>query len=612
VQPLTPSRRQAALALAVFVLAWAWLSLRPSAPLHEDTSRDLAFARDVVDGAIWHRHGAWSSLAALQQGSGWIDFLAVWQLAGIGIVGIERLLTVLLAATVAIAYLGFSRLLPSRAEARVVERAALTGALVLLASLPFVCEMPILWQPILVPPLVVLAHVSMWRLLRSGELVDAIALAIWCALACDLHIVVATLVLVALSAIVLASKRPVIATLVSIAIGLATVALCSVEALVSNVEILRERGVLVPVLAAPCLAVIVGALARRRFARLDWEARLRIWLGVELAMVALMLIAAWIWSRSSSVVSPQPPGRYVLPFVPAIALAAALASSWAASARSAAVSLGLALALVLASLGTLRPKSKRNLPTYPAWRVAEFAPVADAIVERGATWTDLAVRLSGPNYLQVLGHLSSIVDPGGDDPPRADAGLLVLALEPTDARELADELPAERVTIIELDDLTALLIDTPARTDRRGAQLCRDGQACEDVILAATRRTSQAQPTAWVDRDPAATWLRSEGEPREIQWKIPVSAGAPTVLLLTTLLPEHCAWFFVATDGFQPSTPLPSQVLELPPDTEGSVLITRRLDPGQHACHENAVMPPPIVETLPEWTRLRELLTPPR
>jgi hypothetical protein len=612
------TRRQYALALAVFVLAWVWLSLRPSAPLQEDTSRDLAFARDLVDGAVLHRHGAWASFAALQHGSGWVDFLAACQLAGLGIVGIERVLTVLLAASVAVAYLGFSAALPSRADDRVVERAALCGALVLLASLPFVCEMPILWPAMLLPAVVVLAHLSLWRLLRDGKLVDALALAILCALTCDLQLIGAVLVLLALAAVVLASERPFLATALSIALGVATAVLCSAEALATNVEILRERGWLVSALAVPCVFVIAGALARRRFVKLDWEARLRLALGVELMMLALMLVAALVLSRSTSDVFAQPTGRYLLPFMPAVALAAALASSWARSPRSAALSLGFALVLVSASLGQLRPKPERVLPIYPEWRVAEFAPVAAALVERDSTWTDLALRLSGPSHAVVLGYLSSIVEPGSAEPARPDAGLLLLALAPADALDLADELPAERVTTIELDDLHAMLIDTPARTDRRGAQLCRDGQACQDVVLAATRRTYQAQPSAWVGVEQAGTWLRApsaggwqEGEPREIQWKFPVAAGAPVVLMLTSVLPEHCAWFFVATDGFPSSTSLPSHVLELPAHAQGTVLISRRLAPEQHACREHNELPPAIIETAPEWTRLRELLAPP-
>jgi hypothetical protein len=300
-------------------------------------------------------------------------------------------------------------------------------------------------------------------------------------------------------------------------------------------------------------------------------------------------------------------GRYLLPFVPAVALAAALASSSTRSSRSTLLSLGLALVLVLASFGTLRPKPERTLPIYPEWRIAEFAPVAAVIAERGHTWTELAMRLQGPSYEPVLGYLSSVLEPGSAEPARADAGLLLLGVEPDDARTLADELPAARVASIELGDLQALLIETPARTDRRGAQLCRDGQACQDVVLAVTRRTYQAQANAWVGAEPAGYWL---GEQREIQWRIPVSAGAPEILMLTSVLPEHCAWFFVASEGFTSSTALPSHLLELPADAEGALLISRRIS-DEHACREHGVLPPAIIETDPTWIRLRELLAPP-
>jgi hypothetical protein len=249
------------------------------------------------------------------------------------------------------------------------------------------------------------------------------------------------------------------------------------------------------------------------------------------------------------------------------------------------------------------------LPIYPEWRIAEFAPVAAVIAERGWTWTELAMRLQGPSSALVLGHLSSVVEPGSAEPERADAGLLLLALEPDDARALADEVPVDRVTTVEIDEMQAMLIDTPARTDRRGAQLCRYGQACEDVVLAITRRTYQAQASAWVGLEPAAQWLG--GEPREIQWRIPVAAGAPEILMLSSVLPEHCAWFFVASEGFESSTTLPSHLLELSADAEGSVLVSRRLDPDEHACSEHGVLPPAIIETDPKWVRLRELLAPP-
>jgi hypothetical protein len=40
--------------------------------------------------------------------------------------------------------------------------------------------------------------------------------------------------------------------------------------------------------------------------------------------------------------------------------------------------------------------------------------------------------------------------------------------------------------------------------------------------------------------------------------------GAPEILMLSSVLPERCAWFFGASEGFLSSTSPPSHLLELP------------------------------------------------
>src|SRR5690554_2268947 len=160
--------------LVVFALAWVWLSLRSETPLHPDSSRDLAFARDLVDGAELHLQGASASFASLEQGTAWIDLLALRSRLGIGLVGLDRVMTTLLAGSVAAAHLGIVRLLAAIGageEQRSIARlGALAGAIVLLASLPAVCEIPTLWQPLLLPVPIVLLHLALWRVLDRGEL----------------------------------------------------------------------------------------------------------------------------------------------------------------------------------------------------------------------------------------------------------------------------------------------------------------------------------------------------------------------------------------------------------------------------------------------------------
>ncbi|PRP95077.1 hypothetical protein ENSA7_73910 [Enhygromyxa salina] len=596
----------------MFVVTWLWLWVRPSSPLQEDTSRDLAFARELVDGTQLHLHGAWASFAALHQGTTWIDFLALCQLAGLGISGIEIVLTTLLAATVAVAYLGFARLLPDRADPLVRALAPVVGAVTVLAALPMTCEMPLLWQPILLPVPIVLAHLCLWRLLRDGALIDALALAVLCSFALDVHVVSLGLAMLAVVAVPLASDRPWLATPASLALALATLALCSPAAITGNFGILREQGWLVPISVVLAAAALVGALVRGRFAALGWEARLRVALGGEL-MVMASIIAA-----SLHPATPALTGRYLLPFVPAVGFAVGLAASRTNSRVSLLGSTALALVLVVASRSWLRPDNARALPIYPAWRVDEFEPVAELLRERGLTWTELAGRLQGPSHAMVLSHLSSLVDPGSPDPAHAESGLVLVALDGEQAEQVLDELPRdpELVTTLELDDeLHAVLLQTSARADRLGVELCRDGRDCTAVSIATDSRTHQAHPNTWVGRAPGHQWLTADGraQPEQLLWRFPISPGPRAVLLLSTTLSEPCAWSFVAAEGFEPSTPLPSPLLQLDEDDSGFVLVSRRLvddHDDQSACGEHGLFPPSIIETAPEWVRLRELLTP--
>lgn len=617
-QMTAADRRRALTVTAVFVVTWLWLWLRPSSPLQEDTSRDLAFARELVDGTHLHLHGAWASFVSLHQGTTWIDFLALCQLGGLGITGIENLLTTLLAATVAVAYLGFARLLPWHAgpvlgsgpDPATREIAPIVGAITLLAALPLACEMPLLWQPILLPVPIVLAHLCLWRLLRDGELIDALALAVCCGFALDVHVVSVALLVLVLVAIPLASKRAWLATPAALAAGLGTLALCSPGALVANVGILREQGWLVWACVVLGVALLAGALLRRRFAVLDWEARLRVALGGELMVMAAVIAA------SLHPATPALTGRYLLPFVPAVALALGLAASWAGSRRSLLGSTALSLGLLLTSLSWLRPDSPRSLPIYPAWRVAEFEPVAELLRERELSWTELSGRLQAPSYALLLSHLSSLVDPGAADPPHAKTGLLLVALDRDQAEQVLAELPQDPqlVTMLEIGELRALLLQTSARADRLGVELCRDGQDCMPVEFASDSRVHQAHPKLSIEGAPAQQWLTADGRepPDQLLWRFPITAGPRAQLLLSSTLLEPCAWMFVEAEGFEPSSALPTAVLELDPEASGSLLVARTLttDTDQPGCREHGLLPPSIIETAPEWVRLRELLTP--
>lgn len=615
---LASPRRDALLVGLAFTCAWLWLSLHPDAPLHEDTSRDLAFARELADATQHHAHGAWANFAALEQGTSFIDLLALCRLAGLGFVGIDRVMTTVLAASVAVAMWGFMQVLrgcddAAKVERGAVERGAVAGAIVLLAALPVVAELPVLWQPGLLPLPLVLAHLALWRILRDGSTLDALALAIFTALALDVHIVSVVFVPLVALALGLASRRPVGASLLAALLGVGVLALSSWDALLDNVARLDAHGWLLALLASLLLAWLLGLRLRDRFAALAWSRRIRLALLVEAGLLLALLLA--------SLLDTTPPlaGRYLAPFAPGLALAFGMTLT--RTRRAAGQPAGLALALALLGLATfsLRSSRDRSLPLAPAWTLVEFEPVGALLHARGMTWTQLVAQLQGPRTPMMLGMLAAVVEPGSASPTAPEQGLLVLALRSDQRERVRDELPGDAVWLDITDDLRVLVVETSARANRLDAELCRQGHECIPVVLALGDRIAQAHLTAWIDvgpadersrHRPAIDWLREVGEPDEIQWRIPIRRGAAAHLLLPAHQPEHCAWHFVDVEGFEPAAELPLQELMLDADQAGSVLIARRLDPRDDRCAEHSLLPPAIIELSPAWTQLRALLQP--
>lgn len=591
--------------LAVFVLAWLWLSLRGEPPLNPDSSRDLAFARDLVDGVELHLHGAWASFAALQQGTAWIDLLALCRRLGLGVVGIQRVITTLLAIAVAATHHGVAQQVSAAGPivgSRLIARAGpIVGAMALLASLPATCEMPLWWQPLLLPVPVVFAHLALWRLLDRGELIDAVALAILCGLAFDVHVVAIVLLAVLAFAVPLAARRPGVATPAAAAAALGVLLLSSSSALSGNFGRARELGWLVPGAALVVALVVAGLLLRSRLARLSLRRRLELAVAIEALLVAAVVLAA----RHPS--TPELAGRYLLPFGPGLVLAVALVISHGGGTRNRALIVGgLAAVLLATSTSSLRAIQQRSFPRVPAYSQRELETIAEALGDH--TWAELVVRLQGPAHDVVLGGLSAWVDPG-EPPEQVDAGLLLVAFTPSVVDELRRELP-ESTRVVALADADALLIETPARLDRATVSVCSEDQTCEPVLLAVDRRVHQAHPKAWIAGRSASEWLRerSDGPVRWVSWRFAVRPGPAAVLALPPYHAPHCAWQVIASEGFELSG-LPATSIELPAEAEGSLTIARDLHEDDPDCAgERLEFPPAPIELEPSWTRLRAAL----
>ncbi|HVH98757.1 MAG TPA: hypothetical protein VM869_08605 [Enhygromyxa sp.] len=576
------------------MFAWLWLSLRAEPPLHADTSRDLAFARDLVDGAELHLHGAWASFGRLVQGTAWIDLLALCQRLGLGIVGIDRTLTSLLAAAVAVTHFAIARLLaiaePSDpTHARV---GALAGAGALLATVPATIEMPIWWQPTLLPIVVALAHVALWRLLDRGELLDGLALGILSALALDIHVVSVIWFALPLVAVPLAAKRPIVTTCASAAALLGYLWLCSPAALSSNLATAREQGWVIPGLLVVVALIGAGLSLRSRFAALSLRRRLELAVAIEAMLIAVVVVASLLPS------TPPLMGRYLLPFGPGVALAIALLGR--GSRRRTLSMVGVAALLLLGSIPSLRSHSKRELPLIPQYAQRELEVIGRELANH--TWTELVVRLQGPERARILGGLASRIDPGDPTAAAPEAGLLLLALPLSEVAALRPELPASTRTV-ELPDATVLLIETPGRLDRAAVSACTEAGECEVVTLAVVRRVQQAHPKTWVGAQTVDDWVR-ERDGQHPSWRYVVRSGPAAVLTLPPEPSPRCPWQFVASEGFELDG-LPSATIELPPDTAGSLTIARNHDGDDRACAAPSELPPAPIELDPSWTGLR-------
>lgn len=592
-------------ALFLFAFAWLWLSLRAESPLHDDSSRDFAFARDLADGVELHLRGASTSFAGLEQGALWIDLLALCRRLGLGILGVDRVLTTLLAGSVAAVHYGVAELVraagPAPSERLIARAGPLAGALAWLASLPVACQMPVLWQPLLLPVLVVLAHLALWRVLERGELLDALAAGILCALAFDVH-VVAIVLLAALALVVpLGARRPGIATPASLAAALGLMWLSSSVALTDNLEQARAHGWVTPGLAMVGLLILAGLLLRSRFAALSLRRRLELAVAVEALLVAAVVLASWLPS------TPALAGRYLLPFCPGLALAVALVIGRGGGTRTRAlVVTGLAALLLVAATPSMQSRNPRSLPLLPEYTQREFEAIADAL--DGHTWNQLIGRLQGPDHDLVLSGLSAELDPG-EPISAADTGILLISVDPNAVEPLLTELPSA-TRIVAISNASALLIETPARLDRTAVSLCAEDGECTPVTLYIDRRVHQAYPAAWRFGRPASEWLgeRSDGPVRWVSWRFPVRPGPAATLVLPPIYAPHCAWQIVASEGFELAA-LPTSAIELPPEVSGSLTIARVLDEDHLGCkRERLEFPPAPIELEPGWTRLRALL----
>lgn len=422
VRRLKGAEARTTLAVAAVSAAWLWLRFLP-APLHRDTVRDLLLARDLTDGRLLHLSGAWTSFGQLHQGVLWLDVLGMARELGLGPPAVHYLALVSIVAAALVV------LLVARRHLHLSRPLAAAAAVAFALLVRFATELPILWNPTLLPlPLALLLLLTVASVERT-RLLDAAFAGVLLAACIDLHVV--AFGLAGLLAFVFAAMapRPWRTVAVAGAACFGAMLLDSPVATIADVLFFLTKEPVLVGLAG--IVPIAGWALRGRMRALSALGRSRAVILVWFGLFAAILVLSILPGPGHRNILYQP--RYLIPFLPGGIL-------------------GLALGLDLA-IGRLAPAGLRSLA---GWAVAGLllaltmrpASVASAqAVKRGVRLADLprieaTVRHHGLHAQDLLRHLYAVrrgmlvgalatVDPAPWTPPAPNGpDLLVLRVPP--------------------------------------------------------------------------------------------------------------------------------------------------------------------------------------
>jgi hypothetical protein len=619
--PGRPLVRAIAVASAVMVVSLAFLSLLPPTPLHGDSARDLLLARDLAEGTAIHGAGAQAAFAQHLQGTSWIDLLALGRRLGLGVTGLQWLAYSTQALALALGVCGLARLLDRRPD----DPGLLAGAALLLPLLPLLSEAPILWQPLLLPLPLMLAHLALWRLVVDGRALDAALLGLFVAWSIDVHIVAIVLVAPAALAIALASRRPGFAMLGAGLAGAGLLGWSSPTMLTHNLGLAQAHGHLVWAGAGVAIAGVVGLALRRRFAPLAGSRRL------QAVAIAELLALIGLLGASTLPSTPDLSPRYLLPFAPVLLLLVGLRLDPARPIAGRRVRAGAAaLAALLIGAHSLPSPPRSELPTRPSWTFIELERLATATAAHGYPWTALVERLQGPTREAVLGGLAALEQEPAAVATPTDEDLIFIGVPAAALAELDAVLEPGRVLArIDNSGGVGLLIRLPARVVRReprvrwtgadaGPELDPSGSGWREVGLTppadrAHLYFARAYPAAY---ELDGRRIRVDPRAGQIHWRLRFAAGpARVVSTIPGDPPSACAWRITRVEldsGGELGSP-PAFSVTLPPDRPGWIELGRTLlaDDGVERCalvQDDGVLPPGTLETAPEQARLRALL----
>jgi hypothetical protein len=439
-------------ALAAFAASFLVLRLDfGPAPLSEDTARDVAIARDCADAGICAMAGPPASFGNLTQGALWIHALEASFASGIGLRG---------AQTFAFALCAAAGVLVAFVPRRIFGSGAGPAAWALfLAATAWSLELPLLWNPILLPLPLAVFHVALLGLATTRGTLPAAAAGAALALATDAHVACVGMLPFLVGAVLALASRPVLASLGAVGALAATSVASSPDAIVRDAP--RIASAWVPAAAVTIVAVVVGCLIRRRAQAADPRVRARAVLVAVSLYFTVGVVAASL--ATGHVLAP----RYVAPVVPALALLIATVAvgratrspSWRAAA-------GNAAALLLLGLAALEARP----PSRTGWTVLDCEPLARSLASRGWSFGDLYGHLRGPEAQRLLAALGPYLPPPDGGPHRPVEDDLLLLKVPQAA---VQRLHAERLILAPLPDgMAAVGRAAPSWLDVRSIDVC--------------------------------------------------------------------------------------------------------------------------------------------
>jgi hypothetical protein len=363
-------RRRRALEGSLFAAAAWLLYTRVHAPVHLDTTRDVLIARDCVEGGKCHFEGPLSSFARLAQGATWIHLLEAARWTGASVHAIEAIVWGLAGIAAGLVYF-----LAGDLHGR---RGAVAAGVTFAAIVPLLVELPVLWNPSLLPLPSVLFFAAQRTFVQRRSAAALLVAALALGVIVDVHLA-GILLLPGLIAPVLASRpdRSWLAYAACVAATPAFILASSWRAVFDDARELASRPA--AVMSLIVALVIVAALLARRIARGGPHAA--IW-GTGIAYGLLLTGGSLVEGKTVR-------GWYWAPLSPV--LAALAAGAFVSKRRAAWISAGklaAAAGVLLAWLGVLWPLLSSEADEPPLWTLADAERCARGLGARGWTVQD--------------------------------------------------------------------------------------------------------------------------------------------------------------------------------------------------------------------------------